>query len=141
METRSRKRQQKEREIIRCSIFERDQKILSKQEKKNLWHGKSCFTCEQVRQLLDLCVICREPILTDNLILPNCQHTFCASCLHNYLNKTSRKWYRVWSEDGKPDYESFKCPTCKIQLFNIKREIHLKKKNTLYSALCEALTK
>ena len=139
METRRQKRQRKEREIIRCSLFERDQKILSEQQKKNLWRGKNCFSCEQVRQLLDICAICRGPISSDNLMLSACQHTFCKECLNTYLDKTSRKWYRVWS-DGKPDYECFICPTCKIQLYNVKREVHLKK-NILYSALCQALTK
>ena len=139
METRRQKRQRKEREIIRCSLFERDQKILSEQQKKNLWRGKNCFSCEQVRQLLDLCAICRGPISTDNLMLGPCQHTFCKECLYNYIDKTGTKWYRVWS-DGKPDYECFICPTCKIQLYNVKREVHLKK-NILYSALCQALTK
>lgn len=140
METRSQKRQRKERQIIRCSLFERDQKILSEKQKKNLWQGKNCFTCEQVRQLLDLCTICREPISSDNLMLAPCQHTFCNPCLISHLNQTSRKWYGVWSQPGKPDYESFKCPTCRIQLFNVRREIHLKK-NILYTALCQILRK
>ena len=140
METRSQKRQRKERQIIRCYLIERDQKILSEQEKKNLWRGKNCFTCEQVRKLLDICAICREPISSDNLMLAACQHIFCKGSLNSHLDKTSRKWYGVWSEPGKPDYECFNCPMCKIQLFNVKREVHLRK-NILYSALCEALAK
>lgn len=142
METRARKRLSKTRKIIRCSILERDEKIidLTKQQKKEFWRGKNCLNCEQVRQVLELCAICRDPISRDNLLIPTCQHTFCKDCLYQYLDKTSFKYIRLWCVQpySKTQSESFKCPICKIQVYDVIREKHLKK-NLLYTALCDAL--
>ncbi len=151
METRGKKREQarlqreatsRQRNIIRTSILERDQKVLSDQQKKNLWLGKNCLNCEKIRQILDICGICRGPISSDNLFIPACQHTFCRSCLNTFLDKTSTKYatLTILYEDENPSCESFRCPTCRIRVFNVNRYVYLKK-NYLYSALCQALAK
>ena len=151
METRGKKREQarlqreatsRQRNIIRTSILERDQKVLSDQQKKNLWLGKNCLNCEKIRQILDICGICRGPISSDNWFIPACQHTFCRSCLNTYLDKTSTKYatLTILYEDENPSCESFRCPTCRIRVFNVNRYVYLKK-NYLYSALCQALAK
>ena len=151
METRGKKREEariqkeaasRKRDIIRCSILERDEKVLSDQQKKNLWLGKNCLNCEKIRQILDICGICRGPISSDNWFIPACQHTFCRSCLNTYLDKTSTKYatLTILYEDENPSCESFRCPTCRIRVFNVNRYVHLKK-NYLYSALCQALAK
>ena len=144
METRSQKRLSKDRKIIRCSILERDEKILTNQEKKTFWLGKNCLKCEQVRQILDEpCAICRGPIPRDNIVIPACQHTFCKVCFYQYLDKTSTKYVRLWSliSDNRPNqFESFRCPTCRIEVYDINREKHLKQ-NLLYNALCHAFNK
>ena len=151
METRGKKREEarlqreatsRQRNIIRCSILERDEKVLSDQQKKNLWLGKNCLNCEKIRQILDICGICRGPISSDNLFIPACQHTFCRSCLNTFLDKTSTKYatLTILYEDENPSCESFRCPTCRIRVFNVNRYVHLKK-NYLYSALCQALAK
>ena len=152
METRGEKRNRlqreatsRQRDIIRSSILERDEKVLTDQQKKNLWIGKNCLNCEKIRQILDICGICRGPISSDNLFIPACQHTFCSSCLTTYLDKTSTKYARLFYEDesppgASPSSETFTCPTCRIRVFNVNRYVHLKK-NYLYSALCQALAK
>ena len=151
METRGKKREQarlqreatsRQRNIIRTSILERDQKVLSDQQKKNLWLGKNCLNCEKIRQILDICGICRGPISSDNLFIPACQHTFCRSCLNTFLDKTSTKYatLTILYEDENPSCESFRCPTCRIRVFNVNRYVYLKK-NYLYSALGQALAK
>ena len=73
-------------------ILERDEKILSQQQKKNLWVGKNCLNCVKITHL---CAICKHPIPSGNLLLPVCQHTFCRICLHKYLDETSSK-YETW---------------------------------------------
>ena len=143
METRGKKRLKREaksrqRDIIRTSILERDEKVLSDQQKKNLWLGKNCLNCEKTRQLLDICAICRAPMSIDNLFIPACQHTFCRTCLLNHLDETSTKYATVSYENESS--ETFRCPTCRIRVFNINRHVHLKR-NYLYSALCQALAK
>ena len=143
METRAQKRLKKERKIVRCSILERDEKILTDQQKKEFWIGKNCLFCERVRQLAAdyICAICRHPTSRDNLLIPSCQHTFCKQCLYQYLDKTSTKYIKLWSiisENISPHSESFRCPTCRIEVYDINREKHLKK-NFLYTALCHAL--
>ena len=145
METRGKKRLQMEaesrqRDIIRTSILERDEKVLTDRQKKNLWLGKNCLNCEKIRQLLDICAICRVPISSDNLFIPACQHTFCRTCLHKYLDKTSTKYATLCYENEKSSCETFRCPTCRIRVFNVNRHVHLKR-NYLYSALCNALAK
>ena len=149
METRGEKRNRlqreatsRQRDIIRSSILERDEKVLTNQQKKNLWIGKNCLNCEKIRQILDICGICRGPISSDNLFIPACQHTFCSSCLTTYLDKTSTKYatLTILYEDESPSCETFRCPTCRIRVFNVNRHVHLKK-NYLYSALCQALAK
>ena len=149
METRGEKRNRlqreatsRQRDIIRSSILERDEKVLTDQQKKNLWIGKNCLNCEKIRQILDICGICRGPISSDNWFIPACQHTFCRSCLNTYLDKTSTKYatLTILYEDENPSCESFRCPTCRIRVFNVNRHVHLKK-NYLYSALCQALAK
>ena len=131
-----------QRNIIRSSILKRDEKILTDKQKKDLWIGKNCLNCEKVRQILDICGICRGPIPTDNLFIPACQHIFCRSCLNNYLDKTSFKYATIPAQNGNvtPSCETFKCPTCRMRVFNVNRYVHLKK-NYLYSALCQALAK
>ena len=145
METRGEKRNRlqreatsRQRDIIRSSILERDEKVLTDQQKKNLWIGKNCLNCEKIRQILDICGICRGPISSDNLFIPACQHTFCSSCLTTYLDKTSTKYATVSYENESS--ETFRCPTCRIRVFNINGHVHLKR-NYLYSALCQALAK
>ena len=139
METRGKKREEarlqreatsRQRNIIRTSILERDQKVLSDQQKKNLWLGKNCLNCEKIRQILDICGICRGPISSDNLFIPACQHTFCRSCLNTFLDKTSTKYatLTILYEDESPSCESFRCPTCRIRVFNVNRYVYLKKK-------------
>lgn len=149
METRGEKRNRlqreatsRQRDIIRSSILERDEKVLTDQQKKNLWIGKNCLNCEKIRQILDICGICRGPISSDNLFIPACQHTFCRPCLTTYLDKTSTKYatLTILYEDESPSCETFRCPTCRIRVFNVNRHVHLKK-NYLYSALCQALAK
>ena len=149
METRGEKRNRlqreatsRQRDIIRSSILERDEKVLTNQQKKNLWIGKNCLNCEKIRQILDICGICRGPISSDNLFIPACQHTFCRPCLTTYLDKTSTKYatLTILYEDESPSCETFRCPTCRIRVFNVNRHVHLKK-NYLYSALCQALAK
>ena len=151
METRGKKREEariqkeaasRKRDIVRSSILERDEKVLSDQQKKNLWLGKNCLNCEKIRQILDICGICRGPISSDNWFIPACQHTFCRSCLNTYLDKTSTKYatLTILYEDENPSCETFRCPTCRIRVFNVNRYVHLKK-NYLYSALCQALAK
>ena len=141
METRGKKRLQREaksrqRDIIRTSILERDKKVLTDLEKKNLWLGKNCLNCERIRQLLDICAICRSPMSVDNLFIPACQHTFCRTCLLNYLDKTSTKYATVSYDNSSS--ETFRCPTCRIRVFNVNRHVHLKK-NHLYSGICQVL--
>ena len=149
METRGEKRNRlqreatsRQRDIIRSSILERDEKVLTDRQKKNLWIGKNCLNCEKIRQILDICGICRGPISSDNLFIPACQHTFCRPCLTTYLDKTSTKYatLTILYEDESPSCETFRCPTCRIRVFNVNRHVHLKK-NYLYSALCQALAK
>ena len=149
METRGEKRNRlqreatsRQRDIIRSSILERDEKVLTDQQKKNLWIGKNCLNCEKIRQILDICGICRGPLSSDNLFIPACQHTFCRPCLTTYLDKTSTKYatLTILYEDESPSCETFRCPTCRIRVFNVNRHVHLKK-NYLYSALCQALAK
>ena len=149
METRRTRKKRLEREaisqqrdIIRSSILKRDEKILTEKQKKNLWIRKNCLNCEKIRQILDICSICRGPISSDNLFIPACQHTFCRQCLHNYLDKTSFKYATLptINEGERASCETFKCPTCRIRVFNVNRYVHLKK-NYLYSALCNALAK
>lgn len=136
METRGRKRQTQERDVIRNLILQRDSKNQVTKSKKNYWLTKNCLKCEKVRSVLDPCTICMETVSTDSILLPFCQHYFCRKCIFDYLDKTSYKFKPFYGE--KQGAESFRCPTCKIYYSQLYRGLHLRK-NYLYSAIHTAL--
>ena len=136
MKTRAAKRLSEERDKFRSMIEERDSRKQNNKPTNKHWLFKNCLNCANVRSVLYNCAICQHIVSRDNVFLPFCQHTFCRSCLYEYLDKTSVKYPAFYEEQEKR--ETFCCPVCKQTYNQAYRSVHLKK-NYLYYSICVAL--
>ena len=65
---------------------------------KSSWLGKTkktqsscCKKLENIKNLTDAnCVICRDTLSKDNVMLPKCQHYFCRICIESFIHRNAK---------------------------------------------------